>query len=197
MQDTGRQAADLIFLSGQKLDLRLLTPADADGDYPLWLNQAEVCFGNSHHVYPYAREAAREYIAQANKSRDSLTLAIVNKAGVHVGNVALSSIHAVNRSAEFSILLGARSCWGQGFGREAALLMFTHGFDQLNLRRIACGTFSNNIGMQKIAHSLGMRQEGLRRQAVYKDGRYLDVLEYGILDEEFRAHHQAAQQEGT
>jgi len=30
-----------------------------------------------------------------------------------------------------------------------------------------------------------MIEEGVRRQAAYKDGRYLDVVEYGLLRAEF------------
>ena len=30
-----------------------------------------------------------------------------------------------------------------------------------------------------------MREEGLRREAIYKNGRYLDIVEYGVLRHEF------------
>jgi len=32
-----------------------------------------------------------------------------------------------------------------------------------------------------------MQREGIRRQGMYKWGRYLDIVEYGILREEFYA----------
>ena len=55
----------------------------------------------------------------------------------------------------------------------------------LNLNRIACGTFENNKGMRKLAEYLGMCEEGRRRRAVYKYGRYVDVIEYGVLKDEY------------
>lgn len=180
--------SDLKFIQGARLYLRPLSSADAEGAYPSWLNQASVCFGNSHHIYPYTREMAREYIANASKGHDHLILAIVlNDSHQHIGNIALQGIHPVYRSAELSILIGAQNCWGQGYGKEAIALLLAHGFNNLNLNRITCGTFSNNVAMQGIARSLGMREEGLRRQAIYKEGKYLDVLEYGILAEDFYA----------
>ena len=38
-----------------------------------------------------------------------------------------------------------------------------HGFEQLNLHRIYCGTSVKNIAMQKLAAALGFVQEGIRR----------------------------------
>jgi len=39
--------------------------------------------------------------------------------------------------------------------------------------------------MKKLAIKLKMREEGLRREAIYKNGRYLDIVEYGVLRHEF------------
>jgi RimJ/RimL family protein N-acetyltransferase len=39
--------------------------------------------------------------------------------------------------------------------------------------------------MQKLALKLGMKPEGRRRQAMYKNGKYSDILEYGILKTEY------------
>jgi len=66
-------------------------------------------------------------------------------------------------------------------------LICDHGFLALNLNRIACGTFEDNVGMCKLAESLGMAEEGRRRQAVYKLGRFVDVIEYGVLRNEYVA----------
>lgn len=178
------------FLRGPRIHLRALKPEDAAGDYPNWLNDAATCAGNSHHLFPYTVAAALDYIEYARKARDCLILAIVGNADLqHVGNIALQSIHPVYRHAELSILLGAASARSQGIGLEAALLLCRHGFDALNLQRIACGTFADNQSMRALAQKLGMAQEGVRRSAAYKHGRYLDVVEYGVLRDEFLSIH--------
>lgn len=174
------------FLAGERVCLRPLRETDADGPYADWLNDAEACRGNSHHIFPYTRAEALDYIRQSAARRDALVLAVTLKAdGRHIGNIALQHIHPVNRSAEFSILIGDRTAWGQGYGLEAAQLVFTHAFSELNLERVACGTYGENEAMQKLAARLGMREEGRRRRAVFKGGRYQDVIEYGILRDEF------------
>lgn len=180
--------AEMKFIEGKRIYLRQMLASDADGPYPTWLNNARTCMGNSHHNYPYSREAARQYIESAGKAQDQLILAIVlNDGDQHIGNIALQSIHTINRSAELSILIGEQEVWGKGYGKEAFLLMMAHGFNCLNLHRLSCGTFSENHAMKVLAGAVGMSQEGVRRQAVFKEGKYLDVFEYGILAEEYFA----------
>lgn len=174
------------FLAGQRLDLRPLIEADASGAYSHWFNDAEVCRGNSHHVFPYHSEAAVEYIQRVNRSRTDLVLAIIGRKNRrHIGNVALQNICWINRTAEFAIIIGDRTAWGKGLGTEAGRLLCGHGFQALNLNRIYCGSFEANTAMKKLALSLGMKEEGRRRQAAYKAGRYVDVIEYGVLRAEY------------
>jgi ribosomal-protein-alanine N-acetyltransferase len=175
------------FLQGPRLYLRALIEADADGPYPSWFNNAEVCRGNSHHVHPYSRSAALEYIRWSCQTREALVLAIVlGEDHRHIGNIALQSIHPLYRNAELSVVLGDRTAWGYGYAREAAHLLVRHGFEALNLHRIGCGTFAENVAMQKLATALGMREEGRRRAAVFKNGQFVDVIEYGLLQNEYR-----------
>ena len=176
------------FLRGERIDLRPLVEADADGPYVSWFNDAETCRGNSHHVRPYSAADARAYIARVAAAPDQLVLAIERREdGRHIGNIALQAINPVYRTAELSIMVGERDAWGQGYASEAARLLCDHGFRALNLNRIGCGTFAANAGMRRVAERLGMREEGVRRQAAFKDGAYVDVVEYGVLRAEYES----------
>lgn len=187
--------AGIPFLEGERIYLRALLQSDALGPYPAWFNDAEVCRGNSHHVFPYTVEDAEAYIRQVAGARDSLVLAIVIRDGDrHIGNIALQHIHPVYRSAEFSIVVGDRQAWGRGFAAEASRLLCDHGFMSMNLARIGCGTFEDNTAMRRLAAHLGMREEGLRRRAAFKAGRFVDVVEFGVLQDEYLALRQAPAQ---
>lgn len=176
------------FLKTARLDLRPLLPADADGPYLGWFNDAEVCRYNSHHVSPYRREDALAYIESVSRSSRDLVLAVVlRESERHIGNIALEGIDPVHRSAEFAIVIGEKDCWGKGFSVEAGRALVEHGFDALNLHRIYCGTPAENLPMRKLAAALGMREEGVRRQAFFKNGCYLDIVEFGMLQSEFAA----------
>lgn len=176
------------FLVGEKIYLRSLVEEDAEGPYATWFNDEEVCFGNSHHVFPYTYESALSYIRHSHETRNSLILAIIlSEDDRHIGNIALQDIHPNYHSADFSILIGDKSAWGGGVGKEAGRLICDHGFRAMNLHRIACGTFENNLAMQRLALYLGMVQEGVRRKAAFKGGKYLDIIEFGVLRDEYEA----------
>ncbi|MBY0449744.1 MAG: GNAT family N-acetyltransferase [Cyanobacteria bacterium] len=178
------------FLSGERVYLRGLDEHDVKGNYVHWLNDPEVCRYNSHHTFPYTQEQALAYIRSLSNTRDKLVLAIIERQSQkHIGNLALQNIHAINQSAEFAILMGEKAFWGLGYGKEAASLIMTHGFLALNLHRIYCGTNHENIGMQKLAESLGMKEEGRLRQATFKHGKFMDVIQYGILKSEYFDHN--------
>ncbi len=175
------------FLETPRLQLRPLVPADADGPYLHWFNDPDVCRYNSHHVLPYRREDALAYIEGVARSPRDLVLAIVlGQDQRHIGNIALEGIDPVHRSAEFAIVIGEKDCWGKGLSLEAGKPLVQHGFDTLNLNRIYCGTAVENLPMRHLAQALGMREEGLRRQALFKNGCYLDVVEFGLLESEYR-----------
>jgi ribosomal-protein-alanine N-acetyltransferase len=173
-----------IFLAGQRCSLRPLSPADVDGPYLGWFNDAEVSRFNSHHVFPYTREEALAWVAALPERRDMLVLAIEVE-GRHVGNVSLQGIDAVSRCADLAIVVGERDVWGRGIGAEAAALLVAHGFRALNLNRISCGVVGASAAARRWAERLGMTQEGVRRQALWTDGAYQDLIEYGLLASEW------------
>jgi [ribosomal protein S5]-alanine N-acetyltransferase len=174
--------SDIHFLIGERIYLRPLTDEDADGGYLTWFNDEVVCSGNSHHIFPYSRDKLLEFIHQSRLTKDELVLAIVLRSGNnHIGNIALQNINYIFRSAELSIIIGDKTTWKQGFGEEASNLILKHAFFTMNLRRISCGTFDTNEGMKNLAHALGMKEEGRRIEAAYKNGKYVDIIEYGLL----------------
>jgi [ribosomal protein S5]-alanine N-acetyltransferase len=174
------------FLIGKNLYLRALDEKDIEGNYIQWLNDEEVCKYNSHFIFPYNNDSAKNYIHSVAKLPGALVLAIVLKENdLHIGNVSLQNINYINQNAEFAIIIGEKKYWGYGYSKEAAYLILRHGFMEMNLHRIYCGTASYNLPMQKLALSLGMVKEGIRHEAMYKHGNYLDIIEYGILKNDF------------
>ncbi len=172
-----------IFLRGENIYLRQLNEKDIEGNYRFWLNDGDIVKDNSHGRFPLSPQRLLSYINSAVESNDILVLAVVEKThNEHIGNISLQNISWIDRNAEISFLLGEKNYWGKGVMHEAGILLIQHGFKTLNLHRIHCGTSSKNIGMQKLAEKLGMTQEGVRKEAIYKEGQYYDIIEYGILN---------------
>jgi RimJ/RimL family protein N-acetyltransferase len=102
-----------------------------------------------------------------------------------VGIVSLTSIHPVHRSAEFHVMIGKRDLYGQGIGTSATRQMLRHGFLDLNVRRIYLSVLAGNTAAVRVYEKAGFRQEGVAKEAAYKNGEYEDVLLMALLRAEF------------
>lgn len=173
------------FLVGAQLALEPLDLHHLHGPYLSWLNDAEVCRFNSHHRVPYNSVAATAYLHRVIERGDIVLAITTAKDNRHIGNVSLQGMDWFHRSAELAIVLGEPSAWGRGYATEAGHLLLGHAFGALNLRRITAGTLASNVAMRALAERLGMTQEGTRRQALYKDGQWCDVIEYGLLASDY------------
>jgi len=170
----------MIYRIGESYFVRPLLEADLDGPYPSWFEDQEVCRYNSHGKYPRTQAYFRSFLDSLN-GEDKLVWAICHDVDGHIGNISLQGISAINRHAEFAVLLGDRRHWRKGVSQIAGRRLIEHGFQKLNLVRIFCGTAATNLGMQKLALSLGFREEGRRKAHLYLEGEWVDVVEFGLL----------------
>lgn len=102
-----------------------------------------------------------------------------------IGGIGFFKLDYKNRSAEFGIMIGDKSCWNQGYGTEAVRLLLKLGFNTLNLNRIHLRVLETNPRAIRAYQKAGFTHEGRQRQAEYKDGKYLDLLVMSILKSEF------------
>lgn len=161
--------------------------------YISWFNNPIVCEHTSHCVYPMTKERALEYIKSINKPTSNTIVWAIMKCSrydckeriyEHIGNICLTSINLINRTAEIGIIIG-ENIRGKGIGNRVLKVVVKHGFDKLNLQRIWLGTSSLNIGMQKAAEKIGFKQEGILKNALYTNGRYVDDYIYGLIKYRF------------
>ncbi|MBU1019257.1 MAG: GNAT family protein [Patescibacteria group bacterium] len=175
------------FLTGETICLRPIEESDLNENYRDWFNDEEICRHNSHHRFPNYNENMEAYFRTTIQSENNLVLAIADKeTDKHIGNISLQNIDATNRSAEFAIIVGDKDYWGKGVGKEAAGLIIDHGFKQLNLHRIYCGTSEDNVAMRKLAELLGFTEEGIGRECFFKNGQYRSSINYSILENEHK-----------
>ena len=154
--------------------------------YISWFNDPEVCRYNSHSKIPMTKRRAIEYVNSVNNSLNSpIVWSILfknkNKKIIdHIGNVCLDSLNWINRSAEFSIIIGDKEYWGKGIATNVLQLILCHAFIKLNLERVWLGTSEDNIGMQKSAIKAGMKREAVLIKNLFINGKYSDSIIFGI-----------------
>lgn len=74
--------------------------------------------------------------------------------------------------------------WKHGYGRDAAEAAIQFAFTKLKLHRLEAEILPHNRKSLALAKSLGFQYEGLRRQAIYFDGKWHDHAVYSLLAED-------------
>ena len=176
----------MFFLENDDVGLRNLVESDAEGNYVNWFNDSEVCKYNSHHRFPMTKLEVQEYIRNANTNNRNMVFAVIEKKNnTHIGNISLQQINYIDRNAEIAFLFGEKDFWGKGFATSAAKLLIHHAFMELGMNRIYFGTSEENKGMQKVGEHLGFMRIGVNREALYKNGRFLNIYLYDLLKKEY------------
>ena len=67
----------------------------------------------------------------------------------------------------------------------SAKKILEHGFHKINLIRIYCSTSSKNKAMINLALKLGFKKEGIRRNHLYLNNDFDDMIEFGLLKSEY------------
>lgn len=101
-----------------------------------------------------------------------------------IGVINLHDVDADYNSAETSYILNP-DYWGRGIMTEALRAVIRYGFLELHLNRIYADCFEENAASAKVLQKCGMRYEGTARQKYYKNGNYINAMQYAILAEEF------------
>jgi [ribosomal protein S5]-alanine N-acetyltransferase len=183
-------SAPYFIYTRREIGVKGLGDAELEGNYPNWFSDMDVCRFNRHGVFPQSKDGIAQFVRTLDGDRTRLVWAVYRlEDGLHIGNISLQNISYIDKSAEIAFIFGEKSCWGRGYAFDAAYLLIHHAWDKLNLHRIYCGTASTNIGMQKLALKLNMVQEGLRREALYLDGYYVDIVEFGLLRDDNIMHN--------
>jgi RimJ/RimL family protein N-acetyltransferase len=174
-------------LTGEKTVLRPFTEADAERMWEI-VNDPEVVrftFPPDSELTP---ERLRGWYGSRGAQPDRLDLAVTDPAdGELLGEVVLYEWDPANRSCTFRTLIGPRGR-GRGVGTEATRLIVGHGFEQLGLHRVQLEVYGNNHRALRVYEKAGFVVEGVRREAAWRDGEWVDEVLMAVLDHEWAAH---------
>lgn len=102
-----------------------------------------------------------------------------------IGVVALFSIKWSNRTAVMAIVIGETDYWGKGYGSDGLHLLLGYAFRELNLYRVGLTVMSYNARAIRLYEKAGFKLEGRIRGAILRDQQRFDMLQYGILADEW------------
>jgi [ribosomal protein S5]-alanine N-acetyltransferase len=117
--------------------------------------------------------------AEAPRSKYQLAITLASS-GELIGNIGLRKDTADSAVAETGFELAPEQ-WGQGYATEAAAALLDYGFAEMALRRAHAHCVADNQRSVRVLEKIGMKQEGRLREHVVVNGKWSDVLLYGLL----------------
>ena len=115
-----------------------------------------------------------------------------------IGTISLMAVEA-NMSHHRNTMIGitiAPGYQGQGYGSEAVLWALEWAFRHANMHRVEIGAFAYNEGAWKLYERLGFVHEGRKREAMWYDGEYHDLVLLGMLKKEWQERYGSAKHDG-
>jgi RimJ/RimL family protein N-acetyltransferase len=186
---TSDKDTNLIFIESKNIKLRPILDSDAQHMAP-WYNKENLQKNTAHHRFPITIGQELEIIEKQRSNPHLLALAVVNKKDQHIGNIFLININHLDQKAELSIHIFDESKEKTRNALEATSLILHHGFYALNLNKVYLGLLEGLKGWGSLLHDFfGFSLEGTKRQDVYKDGSFKDMLMYSVLKNEYESSH--------
>ena len=102
-----------------------------------------------------------------------------------IGFAKMSNIRWYSRKAELTIYLGEKHR-NKGYGRQIMKELLDMAFNKFHFHRLEGELYEYNLASKSLVEYFGFKLEGRLREARYYNGKYYDILRFGLLDREFR-----------
>ena len=162
-------------LGGPRLRLEPVVEDMLGPEYLAWLNDPQVTRFSNQRWRTHTVDSARAYLASFEGTSNRF-LAVYLAADDRMIGTMTAYISEAHGTADMGLMIGDRSCWGQGYGLEAWSTLMGHLLGPLALRKVTGGCVRGNVGMRIIMERSGMQLEAVRQRQEIVDGVEQDVL---------------------
>lgn len=125
-----------------------------------------------------------ETIVSDREKEKCLWFMVENSEGEAVGMTGLEGISTLHGNAIIPVFV-AEPWRGTGVGIRMVCMILDLAFRQLRLHRISTVCRSDNQASRAIAKRCGFTEEGVSRQAWFNQGRFFDLVNIGLLADEW------------
>ncbi|MBQ8399189.1 MAG: GNAT family N-acetyltransferase [Clostridia bacterium] len=109
---------------------------------------------------------------------------VLKENGKMIGTGGYTVVDDKHQMGEIGYVLNSEY-WGKGFGSEVAEELLSFGFNYLGLHRIQARYMVGNEASRAVMEKVGMRFEGIARNAMYVKNEFKDIGCCAILEEEY------------
>ncbi len=173
------------FLTGERV---ILEPLNIEKDLPLWEQwDHDSDYMRLLNLNPATQMAAISMKEWFEKDEPDYVIFSIHELvdSKIIGFVELDGYEWTARTSWVGIAIGETDFRNKGYGTEAMNLLLKFAFRGLNMHRVNLNVFEYNKRAIRSYEKCGFRYEGTSREQIYKEDKRWDVLNMGILHQEW------------
>ena len=174
----------LLPLQGTRLQLTALQESDLPDLTCFFQDMASLTYYIPTTARPLNHLQLRSLLKDWNDGLENFVFA-VRLSGRLIGLVNLDGLDWPNSHLEIGIALTDPDARGHGYAAEALAILLRYCFNELGLKRVWARIIEDNHPSVRLFNKLGFHQEGTLRAHVLRQGRYRDMLIFGLLQAEW------------
>ena len=162
-------------LLGDRVELRLFCKEHITNQYLNWLNNKEI-MRYSNQRFKFHDEISSQAYLKSFENTENILLAIyLANTDRFVGTMTVY-FSIPHETADIGILIGDKSMWGQGIGKDAWTTLMSFLMDTGLVRKITGGALRCNVGMVNLMVNSNMQPDGVRFGQELFEGLPQDIL---------------------
>ena len=135
---------------------------------------------------PISRKEQQEWFQSYRNTKEIIRYTIETELDGAVGMIGLHEFDWKNGSASgIGMRIAKKDIRTKGLATDAWMTLLRYSFDELRLNRVNGSALSYNAASLRVCEKVGFKQEGIKRKAIYKNGKFHDLIMLGVLKEEY------------
>lgn len=135
-------------------------------------------------VRPSDREAVAAHVERSRDDPGSFGVFVIEVDGEPAGTIEFERVNMRSRIAGLGGLALHPAYRGKGVADEASRLFQRHLIGELGFHRLQLEVYAFNERALAQAERAGFVREGVRRKAYWRDGRWVDGVLFGLVEED-------------
>ena len=172
-------------LYGEKVMLRAMEPEDLEMLREM-INDPEVERMVGGWSFPVSKQTQSQWYEKVANDQQNLRFVIeVQESGEAIGLITLTDINWKDGVGEEGVKLRTGAPKRKGYATDALMTLEWYVFEELRFHRLEARWLSHNEASKRLHVKCGMKHEGIRRSAIFKNNQYLDQYCAGIHRNEY------------
>jgi RimJ/RimL family protein N-acetyltransferase len=166
---------------GEKVLLRAIEYTDKDVLLNL-INDPNVESMVMGWSFPVSSDQQAKWLERINEDKNTLRV-IIEAEHTAIGTAVLSNIDYKNGSAEIHIKMLLEKYGNKGYGTDTIKTLLKYAFSELRLHSIYALVCEHNDISRRLFANCGFVCEGTMRERLFKNGGYVNVMMYSIINQ--------------